>query len=309
MSLEQHDRASVILRGSTGKTTFEQTVSLAADAEYFHIDVKTSLGDEPPRVEYLLSTFIFEGDKVDYTHAPCMKREPADVIGDRVFHSPAVIFQGDSQFAALAPDLNVLKTDIVYAPEARAIDGPASFEFCRTPRPLRCLPFWMLTSSPVLARFQYFRLASRTILRSSICTGNTRIRTGPLCERYQPTNCIMRLTYSFPEQPKDILDIKRSAGTCGQHADRATRTSRSRRQCRSPSTFLFVTRQHSATGVMPRKTPNDIRNESHIIPMTRVHCRRGLSSMLTVSQQAESARHLASGTTTFNSWPGGTTFT
>lgn len=133
VSLEQHDRASVILWGSRGQTTFEQTVSLDADAEYFHIDVKTSLGDDPARIEYLLSTFIFERDKVDYTHAPCMKREPADVIGDRVFHSPALIFQADSQFAALAPDMNVLKTDILYAPEARPIDGSRQFRIMQTP--------------------------------------------------------------------------------------------------------------------------------------------------------------------------------
>ncbi len=127
VSLQQQGRASVILSGRRGSNTFEQTVSLDGDAECFHIDVKTSLGGDPPRIEYLLSTFIFEVDTVDFSHAPCMKREPADVIGDRVFHSPAAVLQGDSRFAALAPDLDVLKTSVVYAPEARPVDGTRKF--------------------------------------------------------------------------------------------------------------------------------------------------------------------------------------
>ncbi len=124
---QQQDRSSVILWGRMGDTTFEQTISLDAEADCFHIDVRTTLGGDPPRVEYVLSTFIFEVDKLDYTHAPCMKREPADVIGDRVFHSPAAILQSDSRFTALVPDLDVLKTTLVYAPEARPIDGPRQF--------------------------------------------------------------------------------------------------------------------------------------------------------------------------------------
>ncbi len=133
VSLRERDRASVTLWGSKGNTAFEQIISLDGDAECFHVDVKTSLGDNPPRIEYVLSTFIFEVDKVDYTHAPCMKREPADVIGDRVFHSPAVILQGDSRFAALVPDLHLLKTTLVYAPEARPIDGPRQFRIPQNP--------------------------------------------------------------------------------------------------------------------------------------------------------------------------------
>ena len=121
------DRVSMRLSGATSAATFEQIVSLDAGADHFHIEITAQLNGKPPRLEYLLSTFSFESERLDYTHAPCMKREPADVIGDRVFHSPAVIFQSDGLVAALAPDLDLLKTDVVYASEARPIDGPRQF--------------------------------------------------------------------------------------------------------------------------------------------------------------------------------------
>ena len=129
MRVERKDdqRVSVRLSGSTSAGEFEQIISLEPGAHHFHIGVNARLTENPPRMEYLLSTFLFESEKLDYTHAPCMKRESADVIGDRVFHSPAAIFQRDSHVAALAPDLDILKTDIVYAPEARPIDGPRQF--------------------------------------------------------------------------------------------------------------------------------------------------------------------------------------
>jgi hypothetical protein len=121
------DRVSVTLSGSSNTGIFEQIISLDADADHFRIEVNTRLTDRPPRIEYLLSTFLFESKRLDYTHAPCMKREPADVIGDRVFHSPAAIFQSDTLVAALAPDLDILKTHNAYAPDARPIDGPRQF--------------------------------------------------------------------------------------------------------------------------------------------------------------------------------------
>lgn len=121
------DHASVTLSGGTEAGAFLQTISLESGASYFHIEVSTRLTGNPPRIEYLLSTFLFESEKVDYTHTPCMKREAADVIADRVFHSPATIFQSGSLVAALAPDLDILKTHVVYAPDARPIDGPRQF--------------------------------------------------------------------------------------------------------------------------------------------------------------------------------------
>ncbi len=124
---DQDNRASVTLSGDSRAGKFQQVIWLAPDANCFHIQVSTRLNSDPPRLEYLLSAFLFESEKPDYTHAPCMKREPADVIGDRVFHSPATILQSGHSVAALAPDLHILKTHNVYAPDARPIDGQRQF--------------------------------------------------------------------------------------------------------------------------------------------------------------------------------------
>jgi hypothetical protein len=133
------DRASVTLSGGASACALKQTISLESNADHFHIEVSTSLTGDPPQIEYILSTFLFESQELDYTHAPCMKREPADVIGDRVFHSPAAIFQSGSLVAALAPDLDILKTRLVYAPDARPIDGPRQFRILQ-PRETITMP-------------------------------------------------------------------------------------------------------------------------------------------------------------------------
>jgi hypothetical protein len=141
MRISQRDsqRAVIILSGSAPAGLVSQSISLSADADYFHFEVSASLTGAPPCIEYLLSTFCFESEKVDYTHAPCMKREAANVIGDRVFHSPATVLQSGPLLAALVPDLDILKTHLVYAPEARPIDGPRQFRILQ-PRETITMP-------------------------------------------------------------------------------------------------------------------------------------------------------------------------
>lgn len=134
VGVNQPDHVSVVLSGKAGKNTVEQTVSLASGSGYFHVEIKAVLAENPPKLEYLISSFVFEGEKPDYTHVPCMKREPADVIADRVFHSPAAILQKGGWFAALAPDLEIINADVVYAPEARPIDGPRGFRIRQDPK-------------------------------------------------------------------------------------------------------------------------------------------------------------------------------
>ena len=157
VDMNSDDRVSVTLSGSASAGALKQTISLESDANHFHIEVNTLLAGDPPRIEYILSTFLFESHELDYTHAPCMKREPADVIGDRVFHSPAAIFQSGSLVAALAPDLDILKTHLVYAPDARPIDGPRQFRILQ-PRETITMPVILdadlqsgMTSYPVFS--------------------------------------------------------------------------------------------------------------------------------------------------------------
>ena len=130
---DQDNRVFVTLSGDSPAGEFQQFVWLAPDTNYFQIQVRARLNSNPPRVEYLLSTFLFESEELDYTHAPCMKREPADVIADRVFHSAATIFQSGPLVAALVPDLDLLKTHLVYARDARPIDGQRQFRILQPP--------------------------------------------------------------------------------------------------------------------------------------------------------------------------------
>ena len=114
--------ASAVLSGTNGGNSFEQVVTLTAEAKCFHISIRADLVER--KLEYLLSLFTFNFINVDYSHVPHLKRNPADVVGDRSFHCPAIILQKGSLLAALVPDLNVSNTDVVYAPDARQADGP-----------------------------------------------------------------------------------------------------------------------------------------------------------------------------------------
>jgi len=124
---EKTDRyVRVTLSGDIRGNQIEQSISLAPGQDFFHIEVEAILTESPPRLEYLLSPFIFTGGTPpDFTHGPCIKRAPDNVLADRVFHSPAVIIQKDELFTALVPDLDILKMHIVYAKDARPFErGP-----------------------------------------------------------------------------------------------------------------------------------------------------------------------------------------
>lgn len=122
------DEAVVRLTGASGGNRIVQTVVLAAGNDFFHIEIDGYLADrQTPKIEYLLSSFIFAAGRPDFVHAPCLKRAPDNVMADRVFHSPAAILQQAGVFAALAPDVDIINGHIVYAKDARPVDGERGF--------------------------------------------------------------------------------------------------------------------------------------------------------------------------------------
>ncbi|HEV2380435.1 MAG TPA: hypothetical protein VG206_11650 [Terriglobia bacterium] len=126
--------AKIVLSGAADETRVRQIVSLDPGQNYFHVKVEVSLPGTPPKIEYLLNAFVFEGgSKPDFTHVPAMKRADDDVIGDRIFNSPAALIQQEELLAALVPDLDLLNAEVVYAKGARPVDGPRGFRVPEDP--------------------------------------------------------------------------------------------------------------------------------------------------------------------------------
>jgi hypothetical protein len=116
------------LRGSARGAAIEQTIGLKPGARNFHLEVSARIPGTPPKLDYLLSTFTFELDRVpEFVHTPTLKyteqRWPGpardQVLGDRCFHAPAVILQEAGLFTALVPDLAAINAYRVISPDAR----------------------------------------------------------------------------------------------------------------------------------------------------------------------------------------------
>ena len=79
-------------------------------------------------MEYLLSAFTFNHSGApEFVHTPTLKYDeerwetPAEqqILGDRSFHSPAVVLQQGEKFTSLVPDLNAINRYRVLSPDAR----------------------------------------------------------------------------------------------------------------------------------------------------------------------------------------------
>ena len=142
---EKND-SSVLLKliGKLGPQKIEQTVRLNYGEDFFHIEVGAILSEKPARLDYLLLPFTFNLEGVPaFVHTPTLKgdvyypvgtdkgpvkrppgmiryhNEPDQIIGDRMFQSPAVILQENNLFCALVPDLDMINDHKVLSPDAR----------------------------------------------------------------------------------------------------------------------------------------------------------------------------------------------
>lgn len=120
VATESPDEVAVKLTGTIGRTPVSQTVSLRRGDRHVHVEVAADLQGSPPKVEYLLSSFTFNVDRTpSFVHTPSLKDRVDDIIGDAVFHAPAVAVQEGRLFAALAPDLEMINQHKVLSPDAR----------------------------------------------------------------------------------------------------------------------------------------------------------------------------------------------
>lgn len=132
--IKSSSASHVTIEGLMKGTAITETINLDKDRENFHIEVKAHLPETSNKIEYLLSTyqFIHEGAP-DFIHTPTLKYneerwntpERDQILGDRSFHSPAIILQQQSMFFAMVPDLNAINRYRVLSPDARrTIDIP-----------------------------------------------------------------------------------------------------------------------------------------------------------------------------------------
>lgn len=128
------EKVTILLEGTLNGNRIEQRVSLVPEWDYFHIEVAGVISSNPPRLEYLLSLFEFVGGaSPEFTHVPCLKRAPDDIIADRIFNAPAIIIQKQGRLVALVPDLDLLNEEVVYAQGARPLQGKRGFRIQEDP--------------------------------------------------------------------------------------------------------------------------------------------------------------------------------
>jgi hypothetical protein len=122
------DEAQIQITGTIGEHQVDQTLSLKKDQDFFHIEVNTTLSGTPPKLEYLLSSYIFSPPgEPDYTFVPAVKRSDDDVVGDRKFFAPAAIVEKNGLMLAMVPDLDLINNHIIYADGARPQKHPKIF--------------------------------------------------------------------------------------------------------------------------------------------------------------------------------------
>ena len=115
-----HDAEKIVVRlsGSTQGHSLECDMTLAEASNEVRVVVRDKIerGCGSPLVEYLMSSYAFLPDgaailtpeDMSYAWAPSLRPGSDMVIGDRAFHSPAVILQKGQTSVALIPDLDIL---------------------------------------------------------------------------------------------------------------------------------------------------------------------------------------------------------
>lgn len=124
---ESRGNQKAIIQFSKGNNLFIQVVSLNKEDAYFHIEVRGTLEGQNPFLDYLLSAYTFHHKGVpDFVHTPGLKFDDPrsgkgrdQILGDRSFHSPAVILQQDALYAAMIPDLAITNKEPVLSFDAR----------------------------------------------------------------------------------------------------------------------------------------------------------------------------------------------
>lgn len=125
---------SILIKGEKDNIIFLQRISLKPHEKKFHISVKAVFPNKVNEIDYLLNAYCFNVTHPPYfVHTPGLKFDNEEsrqnrfrivdsqdqVIGDRAYHSPAIILQEKNLFSALVPDLHVINDNRIVSPDAR----------------------------------------------------------------------------------------------------------------------------------------------------------------------------------------------
>lgn len=115
------DQQKIVVRliGAIQEHSLVSDITIEADSNIIHIDVEDTIssGASKSILEYLMSSYAFlpdghimpAGRELDYSWAPNLRPLNDNIIGDRMFHSPAVIVQQGHLAGALIPDMDILR--------------------------------------------------------------------------------------------------------------------------------------------------------------------------------------------------------
>ena len=113
---------------------FTQKISLLSNTNQIYISVDAEFPTDTNKLDFLLNIFELQlGHAPAFVHTPSMKFDNIEfnqnrfqidpsnqqIIGDRSFHSPAIILKDKDLFAALIPDLEKINQFRVISPDAR----------------------------------------------------------------------------------------------------------------------------------------------------------------------------------------------
>jgi len=99
---------SLIIKAKVNSHLLEVKVTLLPEEEIFQVVSVLEL-TETEKVEYFQSLLRFCTPLIDFCWVPTLRPEDDMVIGDHVFRSPALVLQKGPYFAALVPDLDLLR--------------------------------------------------------------------------------------------------------------------------------------------------------------------------------------------------------
>ena len=128
------EKSNLEIKSEKNDIHFIQNISIKPNSNEIYISVDVEFPKDTNKLDFLLNIFELQLDHAPYfVHTPSMKFDNAEshqnrfqidpsnqqVIGDRSFHSPAIILKDKDLFAALMPDLEKINQFRVISPDAR----------------------------------------------------------------------------------------------------------------------------------------------------------------------------------------------
>lgn len=136
---------SIELIGSKNGVQVKQTIRLQPNSNLVEIEVDVEFPESVNKLDFVLNTYELQLPHTPrFLHTPTMKFDNKEskqnrfiidpsnqqIIGDRCFHSPAIIAQDENYFAALIPNLDKINQFKLISPDARRKNRIDTNIFC-----------------------------------------------------------------------------------------------------------------------------------------------------------------------------------